>query len=88
MAPAYEEMAKKFESQKDKVRIAEFDMSSNDFDLLKINGYPTLIFWKAGEKDKPIHYLGDRSVTDLTNFVVKNAKHQLATNKTEPKADL
>ena len=88
LAPAYEEMAKKFESQKDKVRIAEFDMSSNDFDLLKINGYPTLIFWKAGEKDKPIHYSGDRSVTDLTNFVVKNAKHQLATNKTEPKADL
>ena len=88
LAPAYEEMAKKFEGQKDKVRIAEFDMSSNDFELFPINGYPTLIFWKAGEKDKPIHYSGDRSVTDLTNFVLKNAKHQISNEKNQSKGDL
>lgn len=77
LAPTYEQLAIKYAAQKDKIRIAEFDMSMNDFTLFDINGYPTIILFKADDKTKPLIYEGDRSLEDLVKFVETYSSHEL-----------
>lgn len=72
LAPVWEELAKHYEKEKDKIIIAEFNRDANDFEPFTINGFPTLYFWKAGNKSKPILYSGDRSLSDLKKFVEEN----------------
>ena len=71
LAPAFTELAEKLKYNK-YIRIAEFNMKDNDFDLFKIRGYPTLIMFKAGEKNRYIIYKGNRTVEDMMNFVISN----------------
>lgn len=72
LAPVWEELAKHYEKEKDKIIIAEFNKKDNDFEPFAINGFPTLYFWKAGNKSNPILYSGDRSLADLKKFVEEN----------------
>ena len=77
LAPTYEQLAIKYSDQKDKIRIAEFDMSMNDFTLFDISGFPTIILFKADDKSKPLVYEGDRSLEDLVKFVETYSSHEL-----------
>ena len=79
LAPTYEQLAIKYSDQKDKIRIAEFDMSMNDFTLFDIGGFPTIILFKADDKSKPLVYEGDRSLEDLVKFVETYSSHELKT---------
>ena len=71
LEPDYKELAEKLKYNK-YIRIAEYNLKDNDFDLFRIRGYPTLILFKAGEKDKHIVYKGNRTVEDMMNFVISN----------------
>ena len=71
LEPAYKELAEKLKYNK-YLKIAEYNLKDNDFDYFSIRGYPTLVMFKAGEKDKHIVYKGNRTVEDMMNFVVSN----------------
>ena len=71
LEPTYKELAEKLKYNK-YIRIAEYNLKDNDFDEFKIRGYPTLVMFKAGEKDKHIIYNGNRTVEDMMNFVISN----------------
>ena len=71
LKPDFEELAEKLKYNKN-IRIAEYNMKQNDFEEFQIRGYPTLILFKAGEKDKHITYRGNRTVEDMMNFVISN----------------
>ena len=71
LEPDYKELAEKLKYNK-YIRIAEYNLKDNDFDEFRIRGYPTLVMFKAGEKDKHIIYNGNRTVEDMMNFVISN----------------
>ena len=71
LEPAYNELAEKLRDNK-KVLIAEYNLLANDFDWFSIRGYPTLIMFKAGDKDNHIVYSGNRTVEDMMNSVMNN----------------
>ena len=71
LKPNYEKLAENLKYNKN-VRIAEYNLKENDFDEFQIRGYPTLVLFKAGEKDKHITYRGNRTVEDMMNFVISN----------------
>ena len=52
--------------------VAEYDLLANDFDWFRIRGFPTLVFFKAGDKQNHIVYNGNRTVEDMMNFVISN----------------
>ena len=87
LAPIYEELGKKFYKIKDYIRIAEFNIAENDFDYFQIKGYPTLIFWRGGNKYEHIEYIGDRNLDDMINFIVKNSNYYLNYNGNEVSMD-
>ena len=71
LKPTFEQLAVNFKNNAN-IRIAEFNVKSNDFDLFPIRSLPTLIMFKAGNKDNHIVYRGNRTLEDLTNFVNSN----------------
>ena len=71
LAPIYVELAERLKDNKN-LRIAEFDLKSNDFDDFQIRGFPTLVFFKAGDKKNHIVYKGNRTVEDMMGFVLSN----------------
>lgn len=82
LAPIYEELAQKLKDNK-QLRIADFDMSVNDFDLYKIEGYPTLLFYKGNKKDSPMQYDGERTVKAFEEFLQKEAFHSIQIPKND-----
>jgi protein disulfide-isomerase A1 len=78
LEPTYIELGKRFEKLKDYVRIAEFNMLENSLEYESINGYPTLLFYPKGKKNqKGIQYKGDRSLNDMTIFIITNAGNNI-----------
>lgn len=54
--------------------MAKIDATANDVPE-KIQGFPTIKLYPAGDKDHPIDYQGSRSLEDLANFIKENGKH-------------
>ena len=71
LEPAFNELAEKLKYNKD-LLVAEYNLLANDFDWFEIRGYPTLIMFKAGDKENHITYDGNRTVEDMMNFVISN----------------
>ena len=84
VAPIYEEVAEKLKMNKN-IRIAEYNMADNDFDLFKISGFPTFVMFKAGEKDKHIFYEGNRTASDIIKFILINQGFPTLKKKEENK---
>jgi len=73
LAPIYEELGRAFENV-ESVVIAKIDGSENGYtESINIPGFPSLLFFRADDKQNPIHYDGDRSLQDLKNFVKTHA---------------
>lgn len=68
--------------------VAKFDATVNDPpENYKVEGFPTIYFAPAGNKQKPIQYTGNRDLKDLEDFVQKNAKKSFI-KKDEEKDEL
>ena len=74
LKPIYEELAIKLQNNK-YLRIAEFNFKANDFDLFEITSLPTLVMFKAGDKNNSIVYQGDRTVESMMNFINLNMRN-------------
>lgn len=75
LAPKYEILAKLYADAgvTDKVTIAKIDADANDVNQ-EIDGFPTIMLFKAGDKANPVTFSGGRNVEDLIKFV-KQGKH-------------
>jgi protein disulfide-isomerase A1 len=76
LAPTWETLgsALKKQGDDDKIAIAAMDATANDVDpKYGVRGFPTLKYFKAGAKDSPIDYQGDRSEADLIKFIKDNS---------------
>jgi len=71
LKPIYEELARKLQDNK-YLRIAEFNVKANDFDLFEVRNLPTLIMFKAGDKNNSIEYHGNRTVESMMDFINSN----------------
>lgn len=75
LAPKYEELAESFSSV-DSIMIAKMDATENEIDHpgVDVQGFPTLIFFPANDKENPRVYDGEREVAGFTEYLKKNAK--------------
>lgn len=71
--PEYKKLAKQLASEKNLV-IAKMNADANDSpEMYSVQGYPTVYFAPANNKDLPIKYEGNRNVDDLKKFLKENA---------------
>ncbi|XP_076360874.1 protein disulfide-isomerase A4-like [Tachypleus tridentatus] len=73
LEPIYKKLAKKFEEHEN-LMFAKFDGTSNDFpEQYILEGYPTIYYIPANDKNKPVKYSGGKELNDLVKFVESNA---------------
>jgi len=83
LAPIFEELGTAFKSA-DNIVIAKIDATANDVNpKFGIKGFPTLKLFTAADKDHPVEYNGDRSLSDMTSFIQQNTGAVAATDKDE-----
>lgn len=70
LAPIWEELGEKVKH--DNIVIAKMDAASNDAPSVEIQGFPTIILFKAKD-NKQVTFSGDRSVGGFYDFLVENA---------------
>ncbi|SMQ55244.1 unnamed protein product [Zymoseptoria tritici ST99CH_3D7] len=83
LAPKYDELAGLYKPHLDKIIIAKVDATANDVPD-EIQGFPTIKLFKAGSKDAPIDYDGDRSIADLSKFIKENGSSGVYVEYIEP----
>lgn len=72
-APEYVKLAKELSSEKN-LLIAKIDAVANDVpEKYAVQGYPTIYYAPANQKDSPVKYEGDRDLQDLKKFMKDNA---------------
>eukprot|EP00878_Enallax_costatus_P024577 GHUV01026234.1.p1 GENE.GHUV01026234.1~~GHUV01026234.1.p1 ORF type:complete len:217 (-),score=82.77 GHUV01026234.1:345-917(-) len=72
--PVYKKLAKRF-VKVDSVVIAKMDGTENEHADVEVKGFPTILFFPAGDSKQAITFDGgDRSLKALTKFIKKNAK--------------
>ncbi|GIL79329.1 hypothetical protein Vretimale_16524 [Volvox reticuliferus] len=73
LEPTYKKLAKRFKKVSSVV-IAKMDGTENEHPAVEAKGFPTIIFYPAGEGAKPITFEGgDRSLKSLTKFIKAHA---------------
>ncbi|XP_045613093.1 protein disulfide-isomerase A4 [Procambarus clarkii] len=74
LEPAYKKLAKQLSKTNPDVVVAKMDATANDVHpLFKVEGFPTIYYLKAIEKDNPIPFSGERSLKKLKEFVAQEA---------------
>lgn len=86
LAPEYEKVAKELAGNKN-LLIAEIDATENEVEQVHITGFPTIKFWAAGKKDKPIDYNGERKSEDFIKFLKEKATHPIVEGAADAKAE-
>jgi len=76
LTPIYDELAKKLLSHEDIV-IAKMDGTTNEHASVAIKGFPTLKFFRKGDKANPIDFEGDRNLEGFLSFLEKETGKQL-----------
>ena len=79
LAPKFQQVGVKLQGMSDKVLVGQIDATENDIDHDKVNieGFPTIMFFKAGAKEEPVDFTGPREVGDILDFVKKHASFDL-----------
>lgn len=73
LEPTYNRLAKRLMGIPS-LSIVKMNMEANEHPLAKVDGFPTILFFSAGNKStKPITFHGDRTVKGLYQFLKKNA---------------
>ena len=86
LAPEYEKVAKELAGNKN-LLIAEIDATENEVEQVHITGFPTIKFWPAGKKDKPIDYNGERKSEDFIKFLKEKATHPIVEGAADTTAE-
>uniref|UniRef100_A0A0P4W9K9 Protein disulfide-isomerase n=1 Tax=Scylla olivacea TaxID=85551 RepID=A0A0P4W9K9_SCYOL len=74
LEPVYKKLAKQLAKSNPDVVVAKMDATANDVHPgFKVDGFPTLYFVKADQKDNPIAFNGDRSLKSLKEFVIRES---------------
>lgn len=72
LTPIYEEVAKKYRAFDDLI-IAKVDSTENEIEGIAIQGFPTLKFFKRGNKT-PIEYSSGRDAESFSKFLLENVE--------------
>lgn len=48
-----------------------------DYEGMEVQGFPTIFFFKAGDKAKPINYEGAREIAGFVSFLAENAANPI-----------
>jgi len=76
LEPIYNELATKLANVTNLV-IAKMDSTANEHPSLNIRGFPTIKFYKKGEKSSPMDYSGDRTLDGFMAFLEKEMGRNL-----------
>jgi len=77
LVPIYDELAKKLQHTNPNIVIAKMDATGNEVEGVNIQGFPTIKYWPAGDKSKPIDYEGERDLNGFVAFLEKHASTPL-----------
>lgn len=72
LAPIWADLAKDV-IDIDNLVVAKIDATVNDIPGPEIEGYPTIKFYPAGDKEGSIDYDGERKFEDLKNWLFENS---------------
>lgn len=73
LEPIYKDLGKSLKKEKNLV-IAKIDATGNDIpDEYKVEGFPTIYFAPANDKDNPLKFDGDRTVEGFTKYLKEHA---------------
>lgn len=87
LEPFYNELGEVFKDD-DSIVIAKIDATANENISLKIEAYPTILFYKPGEKDKPLLYKGNRDLEALYEYIEQQTGRTSAENFKETTDEL
>lgn len=79
-APIYDEIANKMTQFRDRIKFGVIDGANNEVPKLEITGFPTLLLFKAGEKDEPVEYAEQRTKLDLLEFLIQELSSEQDTD--------
>jgi len=84
LAPIYDKLAERF-AKVPSVVIAKMDATANEVDDPNVNvqGFPTIIFFPAGENKKAMNYDGSRDLDGFTDFLKENAQVKFTLNESD-----
>jgi len=69
LAPKWDQLGEAFKDIP-QITIAKIDATANDVDSkFEVKGFPTILLYKANDKDHPVAYNGAREVAELTQFL-------------------
>lgn len=73
LEPIYKELGKSLKKEKNLI-IAKIDATANDIpDEYKVEGFPTIYYAPANDKDNPLKFEGDRTVEGFTKYLENHA---------------
>lgn len=82
-APEYEKLSKLFAEDKE-IKFAKLNGEKNDTPF-KVEGFPTVMMFRAGEKNKPLKYTGDMNAEAVETWIVHNSPLLKKSKKGEKK---
>jgi len=86
LEPVYRDLAKKVEGISTLV-IARIDATANDVEGIDVEGFPTIKFWRAGNKEERLDYDADRDLESFITWLEDKVTHSF--NREElPKTEL
>jgi protein disulfide-isomerase A1 len=85
LAPIYDDLGSILKDN-DKVVIAKLDHTLNEVPL-DIRGYPTLKLFKAGDKENPIDFTGERTLEGLATFIKEQGTYHVDALALKAEAD-
>jgi protein disulfide-isomerase A1 len=74
LSPIYEDLATRLKETNPNILIAKVDSTANDLEGLDIQGFPTIKFFKIGDKTNPVDFEGERDLSGMTDFLAANVK--------------
>ena len=77
LVPIYDELAKKLLAFED-ILIAKMDGTTNEHSSVAVKGFPTIKFYKKGDKANPVDFEGDRTLEGFLAFLEKETGHKVA----------
>lgn len=76
LEPIYNELATKLAHHPDIV-IAKMDSTANEHPSLNVKGFPTIKFYKKGDKANPVDYSGERTLDGFIAYLEKETGRKL-----------